>query len=210
MARRTYGTERLGALTDGVFAIAMTLLVLELKIPRVTDPDTEREIVQSLIDQGSVFVAWIISFLLAARIWQELHATMSGVERCNTPLIAIDLAVLGACSLIPFASALVGQYDQSPISVMVFSVIMTLNGLLLGGMNWYIARAPELHKPTATAAWFIYKGSYFSISFAIVGAVTIALAFHHPLLGIAGWVAEPVVAALLALFRPAPAQPKQV
>jgi hypothetical protein len=76
-------------------------------------------------------------------------------------------------------------------------------------MNWYVARSPQLHRPTASADFFIYKGSYFSISFALVGALTIALAFHHPLLGISGWVAEPVVAMLLAVFRPAPRAPSQ-
>jgi uncharacterized membrane protein len=199
IGKRTYGVERVGALTDGVCAIAMTLLVLELKIPRTVKGDAEQAIVDSLIDQTSEFAAWLISFILIARIWQELHSTMSALERCDTPLIVLNIASLGACSLVPFASALVGHFDESPASVIVFSAIMILNGALLAIVNGYVSRHPGLIRKDEMPARFRAKGRYYARSFALVGAISIALAFQHPLIGIAAWALEPLVALFRAL-----------
>lgn len=201
MYNRTYGIERLGALTDGVCATGMTLLILDLRIAIQPGGDEEKEIVQSLLDQSSAFAAWIISFLLIARIWQELHATASELERSDAGLIALTICALATCSLVPFGSALVGHYHDSPISAIVFSGILLLNGYLLAAITRYVSRRPELRRKEAMEERFRFRSRYFFFAFSIVGAVAIGFAFQDPVIGIAAWAVEPLVALILTLRR---------
>ncbi|MGB5952630.1 MAG: TMEM175 family protein, partial [Ornithinimicrobium sp.] len=81
MPHQTFRVERLNALTDGVFAIALTLLVLELKLPNAGEGTA---FLEALRQDWHVFFAWLISFVAIARFWIVHHSVVAQLERCHT------------------------------------------------------------------------------------------------------------------------------
>jgi len=139
MARtqRFYPPQRLGALTDGVFAIALTLLVLELKLP---DPPPENlSLAELLANDWHPFLAWIISFAVLARLWFIQHDTAATLIRTSSHTLLINMLFLGSIALIPFSANLISVYDlNETLSLQIFSIIIAINSLTLG---WFIHSA---------------------------------------------------------------------
>ncbi len=95
--RTFYRSERLGALTDGLFAIVLTLLVLELKIPE--DPAPGTDVIQVLINDWEAFAGWLISFVILARLWMFQHHAAASARFVSSRSIAINFAFLATVSL---------------------------------------------------------------------------------------------------------------
>ena len=115
-------------LSDAVFAIAMTLLILTLDIPDVTRAGLAR----ALVDQMSQFIAFILSFILVAIIWAQHHSFMARLGRLEPVLIGLNLALLGVVVSVPYPTNLIGNDLGSRIAVIIFiSVFMILSLLYL-------------------------------------------------------------------------------
>ncbi len=104
--------SRIQALTDGVFAIIMTLLVLELKVPAV---QKGVELSRQLKGLGYHLLLYFASFLLAGVYWVGHRLIFSLVKHVNTTLVWLNIFFLMICSLIPFAAALLGNYPLKHI-----------------------------------------------------------------------------------------------
>jgi uncharacterized membrane protein len=104
-----YAPERLGALTDGVFAIALTLLVLEIKFP--DPPPADLTLGEILTTDWHPFVGWIISFVVLARLWLIQHDTAAALSRASSHTLLINMVFLGTISLIPFSANFISVYD---------------------------------------------------------------------------------------------------
>ncbi len=125
---RGFGIERLHFLTDGVYAIVMTLLVLELKIPENLAPG---QILPALIATAPKFGAFAISFCAAACGWAFSYLGHSLMTRSNFSHMIFSFISLMAAAVIPFASAVMGSYPDSPWGYVAYSVtIGTLSGML--------------------------------------------------------------------------------
>ncbi len=188
--------ERLSALFDGVIAIAITLLVLELKLPEVQVDGAELLLRDALREQIPEIVAWIISFFMIARIWQEQHVIWVYISGCDRWSIILTFFLLAACSLIPFGSNLVGKYPNTPIVVLIFSVLMVVNGLLVAALAAYGIRNEHLHRERGQIMILKNRVIYLTTVTPVIGAVAVFLAYkQHPLEGVSVWLIEP-----LALF----------
>ncbi len=187
---KIFGVERLGALSDGVIAIALTLLVLELKIPDVVE---EEGVLVHLREQLPHFVGWILSFIFISVIWHEQHLVFAQLRGCDAGFIMVNLAQLACISLIPFASALLGDFATQPGAVIAFSAIMLLNGLAMAANAAYLAWNVPLHaSPEAKA--FGYRALFHLIASFSAGFLAIATAYlHHPLIGAAAWLIIPIL-----------------
>ncbi len=187
--------ERLSALFDGVVAIAITLLVLELKIPEF-EGNAEFLLHDALKAQIPEIVAWLISFIMIARIWQEQHIIWVYISGCDRWSIILTFFLLAACSLIPFGSNLVGKYPDTPFVVLIFSVLMVLNGLLVAALVAYVIRNDHLHRERGQVVMLKNRVLYLATIFPAVGAFAVFLAYkQHSLVGASMWLVEP-----LALF----------
>jgi uncharacterized membrane protein len=186
---RNFGTERIGALSDGVIAIALTLLVLELKIPDVAGAE---DLLPVILQQIPQFAGWLISFVFLSVIWHEQHLVFSHIRSCTTGFILITLGQLGAVSLIPFASAVLGDFPDDPDAVTVFSAIMLLNAAFMAANGFYVARHSVLREGCSPAllvrraVLHLTSGS----AAAVVAAVTAYL--HEPLFGGFVWLLAPL------------------
>lgn len=187
---KIFGLERLGALSDGVIAIALTLLVLELKIPEVVE---DEGMLVHLREQLPHFVGWILSFLFISVIWHEQHLVFAQLRGCDAGFILVNLAQLACISLIPFASALLGDFATQPGAVIAFSAIMLLNGLAMAANAAYLAWNVRLHA-SAEAQAFAYRALFHLIASFTAALVAITTAYlHHPLTGAAAWMIIPVL-----------------
>jgi uncharacterized membrane protein len=124
---------RIVAFSDGVFSIAITLLVLELKLPQDL---ANSEIWSHLLDQREQFVAYAISFAVIARFWLVHHSFFSEVKAFDGRLIGLNMLYLGFLVLIPFSSQVLGEYGGQLPSVVVYSANLTAVVMVGQWMAW--------------------------------------------------------------------------
>jgi uncharacterized membrane protein len=127
--------ERLTALSDGLFAVAMTLLVLDLRVPVSATGRTfsEHGLGVALLRLGPSFAAYLLSFTMLGTFWLAQHTLLSILGRCDRSLTWINLGFLFVVSLLPFSAALLAHYTDLRLAVGVY----WLNILLLGvGLEW--------------------------------------------------------------------------
>jgi uncharacterized membrane protein len=125
--------SRIVAFSDGVFSIAITLLVLELKLPEHLAND---EIWSALGDQREQFLAYGVSFAVIARFWLVHHAFFSEVRAFDTRLIGLNMLYLAWVVLIPFSSQVLGEYGGTLPAVVVYSANLTAVVLVGQWMAW--------------------------------------------------------------------------
>ena len=146
----TFGTdesgaalERLVAFSDGVFSIAMTLLVLSLTVPTLTGSTDEvnDDLWNALQEQWPELLSYAISFAVIGRFWLVHHRIFRLVRRADGPLLVWNLALLGLIALIPFPTELLGRYGDTTTAVVAYSATMVLVGLTSLGMTRHIYAA---------------------------------------------------------------------
>jgi uncharacterized membrane protein len=123
---------RIVAFSDGVFSIAITLLVLNLGIEKGL---TEGQVDDAIWDLREVFFVYAISFAVIGRFWLVHHRFFAEVEAFDGRLIGLNLLYLGFVVLIPFSSEVLGEYGGKTPAVVLYSLnlaVVVLLGLLMG------------------------------------------------------------------------------
>ena len=193
MKQATFDAGRISALSDGVFAIAMTLLVLELKLPDLGRGLGGDAFAAELLQQGPRFFSWLLSFAILCRLWITQHALLAGGDTRSRGFVGWTFLFLGAVSFIPFPTSLLSEHHDQALSVVAFSGSLAVAGIALIGM-W---RAGLRHRGTSGKRRVQYRSSKRAMIMLLVTAVvSIGLAFLNPGLGALVWVAFPVIAAL--------------
>jgi uncharacterized membrane protein len=123
------GVERLLALTDGVVAIALTLLVLQLTVPRLNDPTSAPELASRLGRGSDELVSYLISFYVIANFWLIHHRVFRQLTGQRESLAWLNFVFLFTISIMPFASDLLGKYPENPLAVDVFALNLLLASL---------------------------------------------------------------------------------
>ncbi len=115
--------SRIVAFTDGVFAIAITLLVLQLEVP--LDATSPSDLLDKLGDQSADFMAFWISFIVIGSFWISNHRFMRTVREFDRGLMFLILPYLGFMVLIPFTSQLMGEYSGE-FDIAVFFYVLNM------------------------------------------------------------------------------------
>ncbi len=137
--------HRLAGLCDGVFAIAMTLLVLDLAVPASETIRSESDLWAALVDLAPRLLTYLMSFLTLAIFWvgQETTAELlGGTDRHYT---WITLAFLMTITLIPFSTALLSEFITYRIALLIYWLNLVLIGVCIMG-GWFYARGYKLLK----------------------------------------------------------------
>jgi uncharacterized membrane protein len=122
--------SRVLAFSDGLFAIAMTLLVVGITVPTLADADSVHDLADALNDLTSNFVSFFISFAVIGRYWAAHHHFFSLLARMDGRLIAINLVYLAFVAFLPFPTALLGTYFENPLSVAIYAAsVAIISGL---------------------------------------------------------------------------------
>ena len=125
--------ERLAALSDGVFAVAMTLLVLDLHGPAVEAIHSEQALWMALQPLGPRLLMFAMSFLTLGIFWVGQQTQLNHLERSERSLTWIHLVFLFAVSLTPFSTSLLAEFVQYRVALVAY----WLNIVLLGGMLFF-------------------------------------------------------------------------
>ncbi len=116
------GVERLLTLTDGVVAIAITLLVLQLNVPRLADADSAAELASKLGRGADQLVSYVISFYVIALFWLVHHQVFRRITGQQEGLAWWNFAFLFTITVMPFTSDLLGKYSANPLAIDIFAV----------------------------------------------------------------------------------------
>lgn len=125
-------TERIEAFSDGVFAISVTLLVLELHVPELKDGDTPVHLLEELKMQWPGYIAFVISFFSIFIIWVNHHKVFKQIYKRNTGLMFANGLILFLVSLVSFPSALLARFfltDSKQLSVTIYTGLFVLINL---------------------------------------------------------------------------------
>lgn len=137
-------TGRLEAFSDGVFAIAATLLVLELHVPLVGSG----ALLVLLAAQWPAYAGYVVSFLTIGIIWVNHHAMFALVQRVDRPLMFLNLLLLLVVALIPFPTAVVYEWiadsQDAAVAAALLGCMFLMMGLSFGGMWLYAVGHREL------------------------------------------------------------------
>src|SRR5215831_13899607 len=131
---------RIEAFSDGVFAIVVTLLVLELKVPALKDHASVSELAHALVELLPKFLSWLISFIIVCKFWLNHHHLLAMARHADCGMVWINSIFLMGQSFIPFPTALIGQYSENALAVSIFGVVFALNTVLFIALQSYIHR----------------------------------------------------------------------
>ena len=139
-----HSAQRIEALTDGIYAVAMTLLVIDLKLPDRELIHSTSDLINAVVQLAPRFLAWLISFLVLALFWYSHHRSFGYVRRATGRLMALNLVQLAFVSLMPFCSALIGEHVRSLFSQIVYSTNMVVLAVFSLLVSRYVFRHPDL------------------------------------------------------------------
>lgn len=135
-------TNRLETLVDGIFAIAMTLLVLGLTVPQITGPLSNAVVQETLYGLLPNLFSLVLSFILLAVFWNIHHRMFKQIKYVNSIMLWINLVWLLFIVLVPFSATLTGEYGGFPISHVIFNLNLLGIAFFLY-LNWYFADRSE-------------------------------------------------------------------
>jgi uncharacterized membrane protein len=133
--------ERIGALSDGLFAIAMTLIVLEIRVPPTTGIATESDLWGQLLLLGPRFLTYLLSFMTLGIFWNGQQTQLAYLSRGNRDLSWLSLLFLAIVALFPFTTSLLAEFFQFRLALALYWLDIMLCGLALLAIWTYVERA---------------------------------------------------------------------
>jgi uncharacterized membrane protein len=150
--KHTHTHDRLCAVSDGVYAFALTLLVLDLKVPEVAGI-TNPQLTTDLLQQIPNFIAYAIGFSVVAFFWMNHHRIFQSVTSCNARVLIFNFAHLLFISLTPYSASLIGHYEGDRIATIVFSSNLGLASLSMIVLAQYVLAKKEWRTNETGGTW---------------------------------------------------------
>ncbi|MFZ4516812.1 MAG: TMEM175 family protein [Microthrixaceae bacterium] len=189
--------DRFGNFTDAVFAIAMTLLVLDVRIAPILRDSGDPSVMWSrLSDLVPQLIAFGVAFILLGFYWIAHHQFVSRLGAFDHRLMALNLVYLAFVALLPFPSALVGEYEENPVSVIVFAITLAVISAMETVMFVYAHRSGCLRD--RLTPWQYRFEVLASLQPVAVFLVTLPLAYVNTTLTLISWAfVSPIFGAIL-------------
>jgi uncharacterized membrane protein len=158
MRRRLFRVEetetgRVEAFSDGVLAIVITLLVLDIKVPAKADGDAA--LWQAMVERLPMIGAWLVSFFFVLVFWVAHHTLFSQIAKTDRGLLWLNGLFLLAISFSPFPTALVGEHPGATPAVFLLSLVMFLAAGFFVSMRWYATLKGRLARPEIPRQYFL-------------------------------------------------------
>ena len=185
MDRTDFG--RIVAFTDGVMAVAITLLVLNIEVPDVRPEDLD----DALRRLDGSLLAYVLTFALVGRFWVIHHNLFEVLERFDGWLMAVNLVFLMLIALMPFGMELVDQYPDTEIGTATFATILSLASFTHWTMTTHALRMGFVH--TRRVGETRPFGSILALSFTSIFLLSVPVAFLSPLAAKLMWAATIVL-----------------
>jgi uncharacterized membrane protein len=143
-----HSIERLSALSDGVFAVAMTLLVLDIHVPPSAGIHSEGELWRAVLALYPNFVPYAMSFLTLGILWLGQQTGLSYMAKADRDLAWINLAFLAIVTVLPFSTALLAEYIEYRTALITYWLNVLAGGIALYASWWWAHRAHLLKEGT--------------------------------------------------------------
>jgi uncharacterized membrane protein len=198
--------DRVAFFTDAVFAIAITLLVVEVGLPEVAeglDRDSAANLLDATRDKLAVIVSFFVGCFAIGGYWLANHRFTARLGSIDPPQIALVVVYLAFVAFLPFAVGTLGEYFSNPLSVVIFAVNLGIVSTLEVLLYWRAGRAGlfEPPIPADVQRWEMLM----SASPVAVFALSIPVAFIRPGLGVLTWALSVPLQMVLGRWRPADA-----
>ena len=170
--------NRLEFLVDGIFAISMTILVLELKVPELVDKHSIAELAYDLAHHVSTFVSYLLTFMMLGIFWYRHNCQYHHFQMITKSMFVFHLIQLAATAFFPFCAALFGRYPTNGLSFAVYAgCIMVFLWAMFA--NWIVAkRCKAFNKEFTAADYLIMRNRQFR------GCLIISILFLYALIRI--------------------------
>ena len=178
--------NRLEAFSDGVFAVAITLLILDVRFP--ADQPLTWDTLRSLAPH---LWAFALSFVIVGVYWVSHHNMLHFIKQVDRPLLWLNLTLLLVIVLIPFPAGLLGQHSDSELAVMLYGINLMLVNTAGTAMWLYATSRPNLAVDGMTPALSSFVAKLHSAPIVVYG-VAITLAHWYVPLGLILFAAVPV------------------
>jgi len=156
--------NRVEAFSDGIFAIIVTLLILEIKVPHIGQPGSSAELARSIAALSPKLVSWAISFLTICIVWMNHHRLFEMFKGINIGLFLLNVHLLLWVCFIPFPTALVGDYPRNPLAVAFYGLTMFATSIAFVLTRLYGLKNRVLLKEEVSLATY-KRGMFFAILF---------------------------------------------
>jgi uncharacterized membrane protein len=185
-------SKRIEALSDGVFAIVATILVLEIRVPKLENNADTLSLLRSLKDIAPSFIAFVFSFLNILIFWANHDAVGKVVERYDLKITYLNIFFLLGICLIPFTTAFVSEYPFSRLSVTIYGIVLFYCSLIAVLMFRHLAfkSSMMLTRVTKTSRQKIWKRIILG---PILFLVAILLGFIHVYIPIVFYILTPLL-----------------
>lgn len=173
--------QRLDGLADGIFAIVMTLLVIELRVPKFTGKVDDLTLWTEFMKLGPVFLSLIISFALLFTYWRAHHfITSVYAKNLTVGLANINALFFFLIALVPFTAHLLGEYPSSHTSITIYGTHIIAIGIVLYFMRRHVEMSPKIETAIITKA--DRRSGYIRILFPVFAAsVAILFGYVNPI-----------------------------
>ena len=193
------GLERLIFFSDAVFAIAITLLALEIRLPELPENVSNAELLVALGSIWPKYLSFVISFLAIGSYWIAHHRIFCNVRRYNGRLMLLNLFLLMAVSFVPFPTALLGEHANL-VSTIFYALTMAVVGFLMTLIFAYASAGGRLLEEPLTKAEFRQRLLRTSMA-PLVFLLSVGVAFWDPNWAQYSWLLIAILSLVGRLYR---------
>jgi uncharacterized membrane protein len=187
-----FNKNRVETFSDGIFAIIITLLVLEIKVPHIENHDSAANLFLALKQLIPKFVSWLVSFFTVAVIWVNHHKIFKQIGRLNNGIFWWNAVLLLWTSFIPFPTAVMGDYPGNTVSFVLYGLVMALMAASFTLMRLYAIRNRQVLEASVNIDAF-KEGTRNSLIFGpVMYLLGISLGFLSPYLAFTIYLGIPV------------------
>jgi uncharacterized membrane protein len=140
------GLQRLIFFSDAVFAIAITLLALDIRLPAAVESPSNAQLLAQLLDLWPKFQAYLLSFLAIGSFWLGHHRRFRFIRRYDRGLLTLNLLFLMAIAFVPFPTSVISESGNRTATIF-YALTMTFAGLMLTALWWHASRHNRLTDP---------------------------------------------------------------
>jgi len=184
------GKTRIETLSDGIFAIVMTLLILELHVPNLPTNAPNVEVAPALIALWPKFLSYIVAFVSLGFFWVGHHIMYHGIRRADRTLLWLNIFFFMFVSLLPFSTSVLNAFSQAFVAPLFFGTNLAIIGWLLFFQWTYAKSQPDMfaefvsaeYRETVTLRMLLVPAATTLTAFICFWSVEISLAIYLLLL----------------------------
>jgi uncharacterized membrane protein len=179
--------DRIVNLSDGVFAIAITLLVLDIRVPDIPEKMVASQLPGALLSLWPNYLGYFLSFVGISAFWTIHHSIFRSIRAYDRVLLYLNFLFLMVVAFIPFPTALLGKYGDHQLPVAIYAATLAAGRLLLTATYWHSVRNDRLldePQDPATVRFFLIRG----LTLPAIFLASILISFLSVSLAIWSWL----------------------